>query len=366
MAYARYFCSPCEQVFSRKYSLLRHQRGQSCYKSRVSFELSGNQQRLRTSQSTLYDELKFRSLENRYVVTKEIKNHSNEQSIMQFMCDARRQIAALLKLARFDELCFEAGIWLECTFANKSGILKVLQLKTKNISTVACEGKEIVAFINDAIDDISYQVKEITDDTRGFTLHSIDRMLLHFEKLRKFPVLPEVIKNRHAVINPQNDKDCESFKWAVLVPLHTGNHPERMVNLRKIEHHYNFSMIDCPPSVVDIELFESKNNISINLFTLDENNLVIPVKIVSQELADHRDLLVIENDMECEYNKKKVHFYFIKNFSRLVRRQITGRHEHIYVCKQCLSYFFVEKKLTRHQSQCSKFHSNEIYIANNL
>ena len=59
----------------------------------------------------------------------------------------------------------------------------------------------------------------------GFSLNKIMRLYLNFHRLALTRVsdayieLPEWIKNKKAVINPQN-KDEECFKWAVIAALH--------------------------------------------------------------------------------------------------------------------------------------------------
>ena len=81
----------------------------------------------------------------------------------------------------------------------------------------------------------------------GFTLGKIMHLYLNFHKLvlirgGSYIELPEWIKSKKAVINPQN-KDEECFKWAVIAALHhedIKHHPERNGLLRSYEKQYNW------------------------------------------------------------------------------------------------------------------------------
>ena len=48
------------------------------------------------------------------------------------------------------------------------------------------------------------------------------------------------------------------------------------------------------------------------------------------------------------------HYSLIKNFSRLVRSQITSDRRKIHICKKCLTYFTKKYLFKRHLNYCSK------------
>ena len=84
---------------------------------------------------------------------------------------------------------------------------------------------------------------------------------------------------------------------------------------------------------------------SINVFAVNEENEVYPVKVVDDELEDHRDLLMLENG-------EVSHFATIIDFNRMVRFQITGHHGAIYVCKRCFTHYPNNDRLVLHMPEC--------------
>ena len=105
--------------------------------------------------------------------------------------------------------------------------------------------------INDLIQRMLAYIKAQTEKPKfpesGFTLGKIMHLYLNFHKLvlirgGSYIELPEWIKSKKAVINPQN-KDEECFKWAVIAALHhedIKHHPERTGLLRSYEKQYNW------------------------------------------------------------------------------------------------------------------------------
>ena len=82
--------------------------------------------------------------------------------------------------------------------------------------------------INDLIERMLAYIKAQTENPKfpesGFTPDKIMHLYINFHRLvltrvSSYNVLPEWIKSKKAVINPQN-KDEECFKWAVIAALH--------------------------------------------------------------------------------------------------------------------------------------------------
>ena len=58
--------------------------------------------------------------------------------------------------------------------------------------------------------------------------------------------------NKKAVLNPQNEKDEECFKWAVLAALHHEDikcNPERITKLEPYSDLYNWEGLEFPVTV---------------------------------------------------------------------------------------------------------------------
>ena len=71
--------------------------------------------------------------------------------------------------------------------------------------------------------------------------------------------LPEWLKRKKAMINPQN-KDEECFKLGTIATLHREeikHHPERISLLRSYENQYNWKGLEFPVSIKKIDMFKN-------------------------------------------------------------------------------------------------------------
>ena len=131
--------------------------------------------------------------------------------------------------------------------------------------------------INDLIERMLAYIKAQTENTKlpesGFTLDKIMHLYINFHRLvltrgSSYTELPEWLKSKKAVINPQN-KDEECFKWTVIEALHheeIKHHPERISLLRPYENQYNWKGLEFPVSIKKIDKFEKNNpGIAVNV-----------------------------------------------------------------------------------------------------
>ena len=153
------------------------------------------------------------------------------------------------------------------------------------------------------------------------------------------------LTNKRAIINPQND-DNECFKWAVIAALEFSNiksHPERVSNLIKFSNDYDWSGLEFPVSTKDIGLFEIRNNVSINVLSVDGREIYIHRK--GRWTGRKVDLLLIsENGIN--------HFTVIKSLSRLLSSSNSKHHGKQHFCINCLQGFARELKRDQHQAYC--------------
>ena len=79
---------------------------------------------------------------------------------------------------------------------------------------------------------------------------------------------PKWIKNKKAIINPQNKKNDKCFQYALTVALNhekIKDHPERISKIKPFIDHYNWNEIDFPFTGKDWKKFESNNkSIALN------------------------------------------------------------------------------------------------------
>ena len=132
--------------------------------------------------------------------------------------------------------------------------------------------------------------------------------------------LPGWIKKKRATVSVETTTDC--FMYSVLAGLHPSSTNKKRTNqyLGYITL-YDFSDVRGVVSIKDIEKFERKNNISVNVYTLnfssqnsdlvqsqetdeidgevlnlshEKNRTIVPLKVSTQEKNKHVDLLLID------------------------------------------------------------------------
>ena len=160
---------------------------------------------------------------------------------------------------------------------------------------------------------------------------------------------PNFIMRKKAILNMEN-KDDKCFLWCVLRYLHPREkHSTRINDLREYENDLNFKGIEFPVKVKDIQKFENQNpNLpGINVFSVDDNNKIYPLRLNQKDANKSIDLFLFSED-------KNQHYTLIKNFSRLVRSQITSDRRKLHLCKKCLSHFTKKYLFKRHLKYCIK------------
>ena len=135
--------------------------------------------------------------------------------------------------------------------------------------------------------------------------------------------LPQWIRDKKATTNIiGTGNDC--FKWAVLAGMHptTADNPNRMVNYVEHACGYDFSSLCFPVSLSSIAPFAPKNNLSINVYGVEDEKKVIFLLCVTDSVVPgrHVDLLLYE----CNGDQ---HYSTIKNFTRLISSQLSN-HGH--------------------------------------
>ena len=169
--------------------------------------------------------------------------------------------------------------------------------------------------------------------------------------------LPDWLARKKAIINPQND-DEECFKWAVITAskwMDIKFNPECMSNVRKFADNYDWSGLRFPVSIKDIDVFETKNNVSVNVLAVEDRDIYIHRKLQSligaksAESNYRRDceinlLLIFEDD--------RWHYTAIKSLSRLLASTNSKHHSTQHFCMNCLQGFTFESSRDEHYAYC--------------
>ena len=169
--------------------------------------------------------------------------------------------------------------------------------------------------------------------------------------------LPVFIKNKKAIIYIENKKDNKCFQWCILRYLHPRERDkERITDLKQYENELNFTNIDFPVKLRDIDKFQKQNpNLpGISVFSVNENNSIYPLLINKKDCQDTIKLFLIERD-------GNYHYSLISNFSRLVNSQISkDTNMKKFICERCLSHFVSEEKYKTHFQYCSNNESAKV------
>ncbi|KAL4127493.1 hypothetical protein QTP88_011660 [Uroleucon formosanum] len=154
--------------------------------------------------------------------------------------------------------------------------------------------------------------------------------------------LPLSIKNKRAIINPQNN-DQHCFKWSILARHVTGPNKHRIgENYYQHEHKYNFTGLTFPKPWCEVKIFEKNNpTVSINIYGVEKisqpssknpDHHIFPIKVAENEKAEHFDIILFTAE-------EKSHYAYISNISRLIRSQTTLHGHSVYFCKRCFTSF---------------------------
>ena len=223
------------------------------------------------------------------------------------------------------------------------------QSKTK----INLESTNVKKIWKDMIKEILNTLSIYQKNSSGWYFKEVIRLEIHIVEYKpmkggSYLKLPEFIQKKKAIINIKNEDD-KCFLWSVLRYLHPKEiHGEIISDLEKYENDLNFKEINFSVKVKDIRKFEKQNPDLplINVFSLNENNKVYLLRI-KQKNCQKTIYLFLYSDGE------KQHYSLIKNFSRLIRSQLTkDTTKQIFICKGCLNHHTKEELLEKHMKYC--------------
>ena len=156
--------------------------------------------------------------------------------------------------------------------------------------------------------------------------------------------LPAWLSRKEAILNPKN-LDMKCFKWAVIAALkwkEMGRDQQRVSNLRHYDD-LDWDGINFPVSTRDINRFESRNRISVNVLALDGKLPYICRK--SGNYTKVVNLMLI-------FDEDKSHYVAIKSLGRLLSKQNRKHNPTQHFCTNCLQGFSEERSRDEHYAYC--------------
>jgi len=266
---------------------------------------------------------------------------------------------------------------------DKEVVNEVKYFNTENAPLYASSDLEDFFEVN-INEPVQEEMQSFEQRGSGWTLNCILRLVINYNKLNQlrgssYIPLPPEIRNKNACINVKNYRDEKCFVWAILSALHhrEGN-PNFVGYYHQFEHELNLNGISFPVTLKDINKFEKQNPISVNVYMLQKfsnNYKVMPCHLTNSKQENHVNLLMVQNryidedadDSEFEIDEDddddiNFHYVWIKNLSRLVRKERTKCKRAIHICDRCLSFFHDEEKLAEHEPMCIKVNKTKITL----
>ena len=294
----------------------------------------------------------FRNYTNQYVIHNTIFNYTASK----FLADAKPAITNIFNTNRNIKTILYLYVLM-----SQGEKIEEFAFHSKGIKLILMETDE-----NEIYDEMVDEIEEEMQKTReavgsGWRFEKVIKLVLHTTRwdpinAGSYIELPEVLKNKHAIINMKN-QDEECFKWCVLRALNLINKNAERIDsdLKSKQDTINMDGIRYPVNFRAIDRFEHLNpNISISVLGYNKEERVYPLRISKCTKRKHDIILLLIKDGE------KSHYCLVKNISALLSSQINSNDHKRYFCLNCFNSFKDEDKLKEHKKYCYENESVKI------
>lgn len=223
------------------------------------------------------------------------------------------------------------------------------------------------------IDPLRKKLEEFAEKDSGWALLEILGLKVNINNYdpikfgySTFTHVPKFISKRHAVINVKND-DEYCFLWAVVSALFpTNKHSERKSSYPHYRNVLSYENIKFPITFKDIKKFEKINNLSINLYCI-ENKKILPCCLSDNYDDNIKVINLLMLPTKCKISNQNIdellyHFTWIKNLSALLSNQLSSHGHKAYICERCLNYFKTQNLLQKHKKYCNKLNQYSLRL----
>ena len=267
-----------------------------------------------------------------------------------FFRRVRKELAELIKgeLRTRTSAKIQTTAWISFIRADDDAQERV-ELAFNSLMTSVYRGSELAQIVDGMINDMKYQIENPALLNSRFVFDEVLYLDVNFHRLNltrgsSYLPLPDWLAKRGAIVDPHSD-DQECFKWSVIAAENVGmKNPQRVSNLRKFENNYDWVGLKFPVSTKDIGMFETRNNVSVNVLGVDGREIYIHRKGRRGANREINLLLVSQNGMK--------HYTAIKSLSRLLRSSNTKNRCKQHFCMNCMQGFTQEASRDQHQVYC--------------
>lgn len=199
-------------------------------------------------------------------------------------------------------------------------------LKKEDIETALRES--IMKIVNSFLEYQRGGSNWTLDKVLGVNIH-----IIQYDPIKgsSYLPLPSKLANKKAIINIQNS-DQKCFMWSVIASLYpVAKDPQRVIKYVQYVDKLDFTDVPFPVKIGDIPKFEKKNQISINVFGFEKQE-IFPFHLTKEGdyvtwifLLSTKELVIIT--VYC----------LIKDFDRLLNDGQKGNQ--LFHCHYCLHGF---------------------------
>ena len=224
---------------------------------------------------------------------------------------------------------------LQVKFVKHSNDKKILKNGYFNSTTdLIINETDIKLAIQASQQQILNKIAQWISEGSGWTIQSIENHyinIVNYSPLKgsSYIKLPQELRNSAKGLINMKNKDNECFRWCHIRHLNPQDKdPQRIKKTHKqyIEK-LDYSSIEFPVTIKQINKIEKQNNICINLFGYEEKQK-FPIYISKEKYQDHMELLLITEG-------KNKHYVLIKDFNKFMFNQTKHEHKNTFVCIAC-------------------------------
>jgi len=295
-------------------------------------------------------------------------NPNGYENVEEYLESLRSNIIYYLSHYLTIHNCLKYNLVFECYFY-KADTLELKNFKTANVAVFKLSDLNL-QYSSD-INKLLLEIEDLNLRGSGYAFYNIHQLQLRINKYEpirggggnpillgsRYPI-PKFIKNKKSIVNPYrcNKKKissncCDSlcFRYSIMGKLLFDSkiNVHNIMNYFRynaINNKYNWDCIPYPVALEDIQTFERVNDITINVYSVNDTETeIIPLKVNMVRKKDHRDILFF-----------KGHFTWIKSFNTLISKQVVKKNSSKrYFCRTCFRHYYQEELLITHEKTCT-------------
>ena len=162
----------------------------------------------------------------------------------------------------------------------------------------------------------------------GWNVDCVEHLQVHLSPWKPirggtYVPLPDFIKKKKAILNIKS-KDQKCFIWSVIasrIAIPWGKNPSQVKNYKPFELELDTTGLAFPMTLDQVKTFEERNNMSVNVYSCDEENKqVTPLRVSQTTRQEHIHLFYY-----------KGHFSLVRSLDRLLSSSYNTMEANIFV-----------------------------------